>query len=172
MADRPPHPRPAPRPRQHPRPLRSPRPHPLLRRPQLTPTRAGGADAGGATPVLRWGDGGARGRVAVDRQAHRVFKDGTEVALSPKEYALLEYLSRQTGALVTRESIMAAVWDSDWFGSTKTLDTHVTSLRHELGDALCIEAVRGVGFRLVIGRDGPAEVGPGACPEPRPPAGT
>ncbi|MFI5793499.1 response regulator transcription factor [Streptomyces sp. NPDC051677] len=99
----------------------------------------------------------AYGRVAVDRQAHRVFMDGTEVSLSPKEYALLEYLSRRPDTLVTRESIMAAVWDSNWFGSTKTLDTHVTSLRHKLGGALCIEAVRGVGFRLVITPDAPAE---------------
>ncbi|MDX3802367.1 response regulator transcription factor [Streptomyces sp. AK04-3B] len=90
-------------------------------------------------------------RVAIDRRAHRVFLDGAEVALSPKEYALLEYLTSRAGALVTRESIMSAVWDSNWFGSTKTLDTHVTSLRNKLGAALCVEAVRGVGFRLVVG---------------------
>ncbi|MFY7627024.1 response regulator transcription factor [Streptomyces sp. NY05-11A] len=82
-------------------------------------------------------------RVTVDRQAHRVFMDGAEVSLSPKEYALLEYLSRQPDTLLTRDSIMAVVWDSNWFGSTKTLDTHVTSLRQKLGGALCIEAVRG-----------------------------
>jgi two-component system, OmpR family, response regulator RegX3 len=131
----------------------------------------------------------AHGRVAVDRQAHRVVLYGTEVSLSPKEYALLEYLSRQTDTLVTREAIMAAVWDSNWFGSTKTLDTHVTSLRHKLGDPLCIEAVRGVGFRLVIRREAPADVAtalevgaaplpegptqvrPGGCPRPRSSAG-
>ncbi|MET8979988.1 response regulator transcription factor [Streptomyces sp. NPDC004539] len=108
------------------------------------------------------------GRVAVDRRAHRVFLDGAEVALSPKEYALLEYLTRQAGALMTRESIMSAVWDSNWFGSTKTLDTHVTALRNKLGDALCVEAVRGVGFRLTV-RATPSR---GELPRAAPPQAT
>lgn len=49
-----------------------------------------------------------------------------------------------------REAIMASVWDSNWFGPTKTLDTHVTALRHKLGGALRIQAVRGVGFRPAV----------------------
>ncbi|MFI7301061.1 response regulator [Streptomyces sp. NPDC050121] len=62
------------------------------------------------------------GRVAVDRRARRVFLDDVELALSPKQYALLEYLTSRIRALVTRESIMSAVWDSNWCCSTKTLD--------------------------------------------------
>ncbi|MFI1035169.1 response regulator transcription factor [Streptomyces sp. NPDC020951] len=88
------------------------------------------------------------GRVVLDRKAHRVFLDGAEVALPPREYALLAFLTRQPDVLVTRETIMAAVWDANWFGPTKTLDTHVSALRHKFGDALTIQAVRGVGFRL------------------------
>ncbi|MFM9445657.1 response regulator transcription factor [Streptomyces acidiscabies] len=96
------------------------------------------------------------GRLSVDRLAHRTYLDGTEIPLSPKEYALLVYLADRLDALVTREDIMAAVWDSNWFGSTKTLDTHVYGLRHKLGDAVCIEAVRGVGFRLAVRTGAPA----------------
>ena len=90
------------------------------------------------------------GRLSVDRLAHRAYLDDTEVSLSPKEYALLAYLTDRLDALVTREEIMDAVWDSNWFGPTKTLDTHVYGLRNKLGAAVCIEAVRGVGFRLVV----------------------
>ncbi|MGW0656417.1 response regulator transcription factor [Streptomyces umbrinus] len=90
------------------------------------------------------------GRVVLDRQAHRVFLDGAEVALPPREYALLAFLTAQPDVLVTRETIMSSVWDANWFGPTRTLDTHVSALRHKFGDALTIEAVRGVGFRLTI----------------------
>ncbi|NEB03423.1 response regulator transcription factor [Streptomyces sp. SID13726] len=97
------------------------------------------------------------GRVSVDRRAHRAFLDGVEVPLSPKEYALLAFLTERIDSLVTREAIMASVWDINWFGPTKTLDTHVTALRHKLGDALSIQAVRGVGYRLGIGSGRAAE---------------
>jgi two-component system response regulator RegX3 len=97
------------------------------------------------------------GRVGVDRRAHRAFLDGTEVPLSPKEYALLAFLTGRVDNLVTRKDIMTAVWDSNWSGPTKTLDTHVTALRHKLGDALRIQAVRGVGFRLEVRSDIPSE---------------
>lgn len=96
------------------------------------------------------------GRLSIDRLAHRTYLDDTEIPLSPKEYALLVYLADRLDALVTREDIMAAVWDSNWFGPTKTLDTHVYGLRHKLGDAVCIEAVRGVGFRLAVRTGAPA----------------
>ena len=93
------------------------------------------------------------GRLSVDRRAHRAFLDDVEVPLSPKEFALLAFLTERLDSLVTREAIMASVWDSNWFGPTKTLDTHVTTLRHKLGGALRIQAVRGVGFRPVLGSD-------------------
>ena len=88
------------------------------------------------------------GRVVINPQAHRVFLDGAEVALTPREFALLAFLAEQPDVLVTRETIMAAVWDANWFGPTKTLDTHIYVLRHKFGDALNIQAVRGIGFRL------------------------
>ncbi|MBV1935980.1 response regulator transcription factor [Streptomyces sp. BV286] len=92
-------------------------------------------------------------RLAIDRKAARVRLDGQEVALAPKEYDLLAFLTEEPGALMSREQIMEAVWDANWFGPTKTLDVHVAALRRKLSGAITIEAVRGVGFRLEIARD-------------------
>lgn len=92
-------------------------------------------------------------RLAIDRKAARVRLDGEEVALAPKEYDLLAFLTEEPGALMSREQIMEAVWDANWFGPTKTLDVHVAALRRKLAGAVVIEAVRGVGFRLEIAKD-------------------
>ncbi|HEU5222653.1 MAG TPA: response regulator transcription factor [Candidatus Lumbricidophila sp.] len=89
-------------------------------------------------------------RLRIDRRARRVFLDGAELPLSPKQYELLEYLARDPGALFTRNQIMAEVWDEHWFGSTRTLDVHVAALRKKLGEAARIESVRGVGLRLEL----------------------
>ncbi|MGX9887464.1 response regulator transcription factor [Streptomyces sp. NPDC002276] len=89
-------------------------------------------------------------RLTIDRKAARVRLDGEEVALAPKEYDLLSFLTEEPGALMSREQIMEAVWDANWFGPTKTLDVHVAALRRKLAGAITIEAVRGVGFRLEI----------------------
>lgn len=92
-------------------------------------------------------------RLTVDRKAARVRLDGEEVPLAPKEYDLLAFLTEEPGALMSREQIMEAVWDANWFGPTKTLDVHVAALRRKLAGAVVIEAVRGVGFRLEIAKD-------------------
>jgi DNA-binding response OmpR family regulator len=93
-------------------------------------------------------------RLTIDRKAARVRLDGAEVALAPKEYDLLSFLTEEPGALMSREQIMEAVWDANWFGPTKTLDVHVAALRRKLAGAITIEAVRGVGFRLEITSSG------------------
>ena len=92
-------------------------------------------------------------RLTVDRKAARVRLDGEEVALAPKEYDLLSFLTEEPGALMSREQIMEAVWDANWFGPTKTLDVHVAALRRKFAGIIGIEAVRGVGFRLEIVKD-------------------
>ncbi|MGW5001234.1 response regulator transcription factor [Streptomyces hydrogenans] len=89
-------------------------------------------------------------RLSVDRKAARVWLDDAEVALTPKEYDLLAFLTEEPGALMSREQIMEAVWDANWFGPTKTLDVHVAALRRKLAGAVTVEAVRGVGFRLLV----------------------
>jgi DNA-binding response OmpR family regulator len=105
----------------------------------------------------RYGD-----RLTIDRKAVRVHLDGAEVALAPKEYDLLAFLTEEPGALMSREQIMEAVWDANWFGPTKTLDVHVAALRRKLAGAITIEAVRGVGFRLEIAKGDGAGKGDGA----------
>ncbi|MCU1369808.1 MAG: two component transcriptional regulator, winged helix family [Ilumatobacteraceae bacterium] len=91
------------------------------------------------------------GAVRVELAARQLWVDGTEVSLSPKEFDLLALLMRSAGSVVIRERIMEAVWDEHWYGSTKTLDVHVSWLRRKLGDDPAeprrITTVRGVGFR-------------------------
>ncbi|GHH23180.1 response regulator transcription factor [Streptomyces lanatus] len=112
---------------------------------RIQPRTAAAAEAG----PDRYGD-----HLTIDRKAARVRLDGDEVALAPKEYDLLAFLTEEPGALMSREQIMEAVWDANWFGPTKTLDVHVAGLRRKLAGAITIEAVRGVGFRLEIVKGG------------------
>jgi DNA-binding response OmpR family regulator len=92
------------------------------------------------------------GEVAVDVAARRAWKGDEELELSPKEFDLLALLVREAGRVVTRERIMNEVWDENWFGSTKTLDMHVSWLRRKLGDGADaprhLITVRGVGLRF------------------------
>lgn len=90
------------------------------------------------------------GRLEIDRRTRRVYVSGDEIALTPKEYELLAVLAADAGALVTRREILAEVWDPHWYGTTKTIDVHIASLRKKLGDPSLIETSRGVGFRLGI----------------------
>lgn len=92
------------------------------------------------------------GDVELDPAARVARRDGTELDLSRKEFDLLTELMRHAGRVVTREDLMARVWDVNWFGSTKTLDVHIGWLRRKLGEdpnrPAYIETVRGVGFRF------------------------
>ncbi len=89
------------------------------------------------------------GDVTVDVAARRAWRADEELELSPKEFDLLALLVREAGRVVTRERIMSEVWDENWFGSTKTLDMHVSWLRRKLGeDASRLVTVRGVGLRF------------------------
>lgn len=101
-------------------------------------------------------------RLTIDRKAARVRLDDEEVPLAPKEYDLLAFLTEEPGALMSREQIMEAVWDANWFGPTKTLDVHVAALRRKFAGAITIEAVRGVGFRLEIANSDKSDGGSGA----------
>jgi DNA-binding response OmpR family regulator len=89
------------------------------------------------------------GPIVVDRAARRAWRDQQELALRPKEFDLLALLAGEPGRVVTRARIMREVWDTDWLGSTKTLDTHIRTLRQKIGpDA--IATLRGVGYRLEL----------------------
>ena len=90
----------------------------------------------------------------LDLAARRAWLAGEELELTRKEFDLLARLARDAGTVVTRETLMSEVWDENWFGSTKTLDVHIASLRRKLGDRPAdpryIQTVRGVGFRCAL----------------------
>jgi DNA-binding response OmpR family regulator len=93
----------------------------------------------------------ARG-IRLDAESRRAWRDEEELSLTPKEFDLLALLLANAGTVVRRERLMSEVWDENWFGSTKTLDVHMSSLRRKLGDdgaePSLIATVRGVGFRF------------------------
>jgi DNA-binding response OmpR family regulator len=107
--------------------------------------RVESAGAAGAGPLEIAGV-----RLDVDRRAASI--DGAELDLSRKEFELLRTLMESAGSVLTREQLIEEVWDMNWFGSTKTLDVHISSLRKKLGDDAAdprhIHTVRGVGFRF------------------------
>lgn len=90
--------------------------------------------------------------VSLDPSARRVHVDGEELSLSAKEFDLLAVLMREAGSVVTRDDLMREVWGAEWWGSTKTLDMHISWLRRKLGDDATspkrITTIRGVGFRF------------------------
>lgn len=88
------------------------------------------------------------GTLLIDRRAQRVYLADEEIALTAKEFALLSFLAEDPGAVCRRTDILNQVWETDWYGPTKTVDAHVASIRKKLGEAKWIESVRGVGFRL------------------------
>ena len=102
------------------------------------------ASSGGTEGPLRAGE------LEVDERSRRATLDGGELDLTPKEFELLAALARDPGAAVSRQRLLAEVWQTSWYGSSKTIDVHVAALRRKLGDPGWIETVRGVGFRLHV----------------------
>ncbi len=104
--------------------------------------RRGHRTAGGTAEVLR------HGPLTVDLRTRKVTMSGTEVALTPKEFAILECLATDPGRLISRQEIVERAWDEHWYGPTKVLDVHLAALRRKLGEPSLIETVYGHGFRL------------------------
>jgi len=92
------------------------------------------------------------GSLVVDRGARTASIAGVTVDLRAKEFDLLANLAAVVGTALRREDLMAEVWDEHWFGSTKTLDVTVSTLRRKLDDvahgAVEITTLRGIGYRL------------------------
>jgi two-component system, OmpR family, response regulator RegX3 len=105
-----------------------------------------------APPPAPLGDVVELGDVRVDRARRTAALGGQPLELSRKEFDLLQLLVDNAGTVVKRERLIDEVWDTNWFGSTKTLDVHVSGLRKKLGDdpstPRYIHTVRGVGFRF------------------------
>ncbi|HJX48233.1 MAG TPA: response regulator transcription factor [Gaiellaceae bacterium] len=88
------------------------------------------------------------GALEIDERARRATLEGAVLELTPKEFDLLAALARDPGAAISRRRLLEDVWETSWYGSSKTIDVHVAALRRKLGDPGWIETVRGVGFRL------------------------
>jgi DNA-binding response OmpR family regulator len=88
-------------------------------------------------------------RMSVDFNDMRVICDGENVRLTRKEFALLEYLIKNTGRVATRQQLLDNVWGYSYFGDTRTLDVHIRRLRQKMDECGgCIETVVGVGYRF------------------------
>ena len=88
------------------------------------------------------------GPLTIDLRTKKVTINDHEVALTPKEFDILECLAMDPGRVVGRQEVLEAAWDSHWYGPTKVLDVHVAALRRKLGVPGLIETVYGRGFRL------------------------
>ena len=118
----------------------------LIRRSsEYVPAETGGAGAGhsGSGDILR------AGGIVIDKAAHTVSCDGESVELSFKEFELLTYFMENSGIALSREKILNSVWDYDYFGDSRTVDTHVKKLRAKLkekGDL--IQTIWGLGYKF------------------------
>lgn len=93
------------------------------------------------------------GKIVVDKQAHIVTIDGSQVELSFKEFELLSYFIANSGIALSREKILNNVWDYDYFGDARTIDTHVKKLRSKLGSkGDCIKTIWGMGYKFEVSK--------------------
>ncbi|MCT4660742.1 MAG: response regulator transcription factor [Tissierellales bacterium] len=89
--------------------------------------------------------------IELDIEKHEVFKDGSKIELTYKEFELLKLLFENRGKVLTRDELLDKIWGYDYFGETRTVDVHIRHLRKKLGENkenVMIETVRGVGYKL------------------------
>ena len=91
------------------------------------------------------------GGIVVDKAAHTVMSDGSPVDLSFKEFEILTYFIENQGIALSREKILNNVWNYDYFGDARTIDTHVKKLRSKLGDkGEYIKTIWGMGYKFEV----------------------
>lgn len=91
------------------------------------------------------------GGIKMDKPAHQVFVDNVPIELSYKEFELLEYFMDNRGIALSRERILNNVWNYDYFGDARTIDTHVKKLRSKMGDkGEYIKTIWGMGYKFDI----------------------
>lgn len=91
------------------------------------------------------------GKISLDKAAHEVKVDGKNIELSYKEFELLNYFMENQGIALSREKILNSVWNYDYFGDARTIDTHVKKLRSKLGDqGDYIKTVWGMGYKFEV----------------------
>jgi len=89
------------------------------------------------------------GTLDIDLSNHKVYIEGKDINISPKEFELLNYLILNSGIALKREKILADVWDFAYDGDYRTVDTHIKTLRKKIG-ANHITTVRGVGYKFEV----------------------
>jgi len=91
------------------------------------------------------------GGLEIDESAHYVYVDKQAVDLTPKEFELLLYMADNAGRALSREQILNAVWNYDYYGDIRTVDAHIKNLRLKLGSkGEYVQTVRGVGYRFEV----------------------
>lgn len=91
------------------------------------------------------------GGLEIDNQGRTVFVDGKQVELSLREYELLVYLVENQGIALSRDKILNNVWNYDYYGDSRTIDSHIKKIRHKLGKkGKYIETIRGIGYKFEI----------------------
>lgn len=89
--------------------------------------------------------------IEIDKSAHIVRIDGKEIELSFKEFELLTYFLENQGIALSREKILNNVWNYDYFGDARTIDTHVKKLRSKMGEkGDCIKTIWGIGYKFEV----------------------
>ena len=92
-----------------------------------------------------------KGGIVIDKAAHRVTIDGKDIELSFKEFELLTYFVENAGLALSREKILNHVWNYDYFGEARTIDTHVKKLRSKMGDkGEYIKTIWGMGYKFEV----------------------
>lgn len=87
--------------------------------------------------------------ICIDPDAHTVTVDGRDVSLTPREFELLLYAAQNKNIALSRQQILSAVWNFDYYGDARTVDTHVKNLRMKLGPrGAALKTVRGRGYKL------------------------
>jgi DNA-binding response OmpR family regulator len=107
------------------------------------------------------------GDLSVDPATHTCCRAGCEIALTGREFAILEYLVRRAGEVVSKAEILMHVWDFDYEGDRNVVEVHVSSLRRKIDAPFgrrSIETLRGLGYRLVPGATDPLEQADGSPP--------
>ena len=94
------------------------------------------------------------GDIRMDKNAHEVFVDGHSIDLSYKEFELLSYFIDNQGIALSRERILNSVWNYDYFGDARTIDTHVKKLRNKMGEqGKYIKTIWGMGYKFEVTKD-------------------
>ena len=87
--------------------------------------------------------------ICIDPDAHTVTVDGKEITLTPREFELLLYIAQNKNIALSRQQILSAVWNFDYYGDARTVDTHIKNIRVKLGDhGTALKNVRGRGYKL------------------------